>query len=316
VESVLTQVGPAVRVLIIDDASPDDTAAVAGELLREDKRVYFVRHAANKGHIATYNEGIDWVSADYLLLLSADDYLLPGALGRSVNLMNDHPEVGFIFGNCIQLGENGATAEIAPLSGQFDNVERHIFAGSEFIELCGSTNVVPTPTAVIRTTLQKQVGGYRPELPHSGDMEMWLRLADQSCVGFIGASQAVYRKHGGNMSTAYFMNNWLPDLRQRKAALQYFFQNGRTSDPRLRQKMCYSLGCEAVGFASSAFDSGELAISQQLLEFAVEVCPEVKESWRWRRFTWQRRLGSRTWRALRAAATVFTGPGSKVGATP
>ena len=88
VESALAQTGADVRVLIIDDASPDNTAEVATELAKEDSRVSFFRHAVNKGHIATYNEGIEWVSGDYMLLLSADDYLLPGALARAAELMD------------------------------------------------------------------------------------------------------------------------------------------------------------------------------------------------------------------------------------
>ena len=80
VESVLTQSHRAVRVLILDDAAPDNTTEISAALAREDSRVAIVRHEVNKGHIATYNEGIDWVSADCMLLLSADDYLLAGAL--------------------------------------------------------------------------------------------------------------------------------------------------------------------------------------------------------------------------------------------
>ncbi|MGY4472207.1 glycosyltransferase involved in cell wall biosynthesis [Bradyrhizobium sp. LB9.1b] len=78
VESVLAQSGPELRVLIIDDASPDNTAEVAEELARSDPRVDYRRHTSNQGLIATANEGIAWARADYMLLLSADDYLLPG----------------------------------------------------------------------------------------------------------------------------------------------------------------------------------------------------------------------------------------------
>src|SRR5580692_6786433 len=92
VNSVLGQVGVDVRVLVIDDASPDNTAEIAAALAREDPRVNVVRHNKNKGHIKTYNEGIEWASADYMLLLSADDYLLPGALARATKLMNAHPK--------------------------------------------------------------------------------------------------------------------------------------------------------------------------------------------------------------------------------
>src|SRR5437879_6166396 len=92
VGSVLAQDGVEVRVLIIDDDSPDDSAAVAAGLAAGDDRVGFRRHATNRGHIATYNEGLlGWAEGDYALLLSADDVLTPGALGRATRLMDAHP---------------------------------------------------------------------------------------------------------------------------------------------------------------------------------------------------------------------------------
>ena len=57
-----------------------------------------------------------------------------------------------------------------------------IMSGTEFTELGESRNIVPTPTAIVRTAMQKQVDGYRFELPHSGDMEMWLRLASKASL--------------------------------------------------------------------------------------------------------------------------------------
>src|SRR5271167_2052829 len=66
VQSVLSQTGVAVRVLVIDDASPDNTLQVGQDLAASDPRVEFRRHAVNKGHIATYNEGLlDWSTAEY-----------------------------------------------------------------------------------------------------------------------------------------------------------------------------------------------------------------------------------------------------------
>src|SRR6185295_4629726 len=68
-ESVLTQEGPEVAVLIIDDASSDESAEVGGALARADGRVEFRRHDKNRGHIATYNEGLAWARGDYTVLL-------------------------------------------------------------------------------------------------------------------------------------------------------------------------------------------------------------------------------------------------------
>src|SRR3954467_11927005 len=86
VNSVLAQEGVTVEVLIIDDCSTDDTETV-GAQLATDSRVTFRRHDNNIGHIATYNEGLDWVTGEYTVLLSADDLLTPGALARATAAM-------------------------------------------------------------------------------------------------------------------------------------------------------------------------------------------------------------------------------------
>ena len=94
------QPGVDVRVLIIDDASPDDSAQVAKEIAAADPRVELRVHTDNQGGIATYNEGIiDWADGDYTVLLSADDQLTPGALTRATEFMDAHPSVGFVYGH-------------------------------------------------------------------------------------------------------------------------------------------------------------------------------------------------------------------------
>ena len=80
VESVMSQVGVDIRLLVIDDASADNTPEVAAELVAHDARVEYRRHSKNCGHIATYNEGLAWANGDYTVLLSADDMLTPGSL--------------------------------------------------------------------------------------------------------------------------------------------------------------------------------------------------------------------------------------------
>lgn len=306
VDSVLTQSVRDVSVLIIDDASPDNTAEVADGLLEEDSRISYLRHATNRGHINTYNEGIDWASADYLLLLSADDYLLPGALNRAVGLMDRYPELGFTFGNAIETDEQSRKRATNCLT--CENSER-ILTGAEFFALSGPRNIVSTPTAVVRTALQKKVGGYRRELPHSGDMELWLRLAAHAPIGFVESPQAVYRRHALNMSLSYAAQR-LPDIEQRKAALDCFFESCSHVVPnasRLRRKLLYLLALDAVSFASSAYNDGDLRLAEQISALALRTCPRVKRSWPWTKFACKRKMGPKAWQALRPAASRYGG---------
>jgi hypothetical protein len=318
VESVLGQSGVSVRVLIIDDASPDNTAEVAAALVSEDPRVSFIRHIENKGHIATYNEGIEWASADYMLLLSADDYLLPGALKRAADLMDTHPEVGFTFGNVIELSDTGTETPIETIIEPTIDPDKRIFKGREFIELSGADNLVATCSAVVRTELQKRLRGYRYELPHTGDMEMWLRFAAHASVGFIFAYQGVYRQHRANMSTQYYFisegrqiytkNGRLADLQQRKSAFDCFSECCNNVLPRCEQlsrRLYRRLAKSAVGHASAAFNDGQMEESRELSAFALAVCPEIKRSSAWLKLTCKRWIGARTWRAVRPAAAAL-----------
>jgi glycosyltransferase involved in cell wall biosynthesis len=308
VESVLTQSGTSVRVLIIDDASPDNTAEVAADLVKEDPRVIFLRHTVNKGHIATYNEGIEWVSADYMLLLSADDYLLPGALSRSANLMDAYPEVGFVFGNVIRLSDSGTAIQVRTPVVVSNRGGWRILSGIEFIELTGSTSIVWTPTAVVRTKLQKQLGGYRTELTHTGDMEMWLRFSVNGSVGFLEAYQAVYRRHADNMCLNYVVKDLLAGVQQRKAALDCFFENNSSKLPNaeeLRQRKFWSLGCEAIGLASTAFNAGKIEMCERLCEFALCLNPRLKRSLPWRKLACKRFIGTKSWHFLQPAFATF-----------
>lgn len=299
VESVLEQSLRDVRVLIIDDASPDDTSEVASQLAQEDSRVEVVRHPTNKGHIAAFNEGIEWACAKYLLVLSADDYLLPGALARAVELMDAHADVGFTFGRQLTL-RDGDDAETVARAASSDPGSR-ILDGLAFIERSGSRNLVPTPTVVVRTELQKRVGGYRRELPHSGDMEMWLRLAAHARVGILDAHQAVYRRHGDNMSVAVMARSMLPDLEQRKAALDSFLDSCSDALPNaaeLRRRLFASLGRDAIRYASVAFNAGDLDACGRISHFALAAAPEVRRSLPWLRLVCKRRLGPGAWNML------------------
>jgi glycosyltransferase involved in cell wall biosynthesis len=318
VESVLSQSGVSVRVLIIDDASPDNTAEVAAALASEDPRVSFIRHIENKGHITTYNEGIEWAAADYMLLLSADDYLLPGALKRAADLMDAHPEVGFTFGNIIELTDNGIERPFESIIKPINDPDKRILEGREFIELSGADDLVTTCSAVVRTELQKDLGGYRQELPHCGDMEMWLRFAAHASVGFIFAYQGVYRRHGAAMSTGYYVisdgrqiftkSGYLVELQQRKSALDCFLERCRDVLPRdeqLCRRLYRRLSDVAMMLANTAFNEGRTEESRQISDFALAVCPGIRWSSPWIKLTCKRRMGAQAWRAVRPAAAAI-----------
>ena len=127
--SIRAQEGVEVRALILDDASGDDSEKVGTELASRDPRIQFRRHPVNIGHIATYNEGIEWADGDYLLVLSADDLLTPGALARAARLMDAHPEVGLTYGRAIMTSDPSQHPPLIP-----EPCKTRILTGLELIE--------------------------------------------------------------------------------------------------------------------------------------------------------------------------------------
>jgi GT2 family glycosyltransferase len=275
VGSVLGQSVRDLRVLIIDDASPDDTAEVAAEIARTDARVEVLRHTANRGHIATYNEGLEWASADYLLLLSADDLLAPGALARAAAIMDAHPEVALTHGRCPAWNDATPLPVLAGEPGSWT-----IEPGTAFIRrVCASgINPVHTPTAILRTAAQKRAGGYRPHLPHSGDLEMWLRIALEGRVATTLAVQAVRRFHAANMSAGFYADA-RADYQQCKAAFDSFFAacDSRLPDAaRLHAKADAALAERAFWTGVGQLCRGERENGRWLLRFATDLCPRLR----------------------------------------
>jgi glycosyltransferase involved in cell wall biosynthesis len=280
VTSVLDdQEGVDVRVLIIDDASPDDSADVARKIAARDPRVEVIVHPVNKGNIATFNEGLlEWADGDYCILLSADDQLTPGALRRAGDLLDAHPEVGFVYGRSLWI-MNGTPLPEARMRVQGWSV----WPGQRWLEQLfrQAENPVTAPTLVVRTTLQKRVGGYDPQLPRAADMEIYMRFAANADVGFIrGVDQAYYRLHEQNMSKGV---SALMDLRQRRSVFEVVLDRygEKLPDPkRLSGIVNRQLGREALWSAGRVYHRGRVRqteLARRLLGAGTETIEEERD---------------------------------------
>lgn len=299
IRSIIRQDGVSVRVLIIDDASTDNSPDVGRRLASEDDRVHFRRHESNAGHIATYNEGLlEWAASDYVLLISADDVVAPGALARAAGVMDCDLRVGLCFGQEVVF-ENEV-----PEVDRVDNAtaEVSVIDGGQLIEMAcdAADNPVPTPTAVVRTSVQKRLGGYKKELPHTADLDMWLRFAANGHVAMVPTVQAFKREHSANM-LKQFTPKILPDLKQRFLAFESAFVELRdqiANADELLAKATQRISDQAFWGAHALFERGDVEFVQQLLDFALELNPRLEDSRQWRRFVWKRRMGLGTWRAI------------------
>jgi Glycosyl transferase family 2 len=284
VASVLTQEGVEVDVLIVDDASPDGSVALARELAAEDPRVRVLEHAVNRGHIATYNGGLAALHGTYVVLLSADDLLSPGSLARSAALLEAYPEVGFVYGFSAGFNQTPPVPRTTPSSWT-------VWSGAEWLtEVCRrGTNPVATPEVVMRGSTMRELVGYDPRLPHAADFLLWLRAAARGQVGRInGADQAFYRIHGANMHVERYSGLFL-DLKERRAAFEILFTDDKDHVRDLaggQEQAERALAREALRVACRAYRlrRTEAEPPQRLAELAEELDPGIRGTPLWRAY--------------------------------
>jgi glycosyltransferase involved in cell wall biosynthesis len=296
VESVLSQAGVDLEVLIIDDASSDDSQRIAASLAARDRRVRVRCHAVNQGHIRTYNEGLEWAAgATYAVVLDADDALTPGSLRRAWELLEAHPETGFVYGRPRVFPGNGPPPAVRTGLARW-----RTWPGREWFEIrCRrAENCVFSPEVVLRTSVVRNAGGFREDLPHTADFELWMRLALHADVGYIrGPYQAYYRDHAAGLHRRVF-NTTIAEMAQVKKAFEAVFQacpDKIVNRQRLEKVLGRALARRALGEACRAFDRGRLHLPEavQLEELALDAYRDVNELAEWRVLQWRKVIGSR-----------------------
>lgn len=277
VRAALDQEGVQVRVVIVDDASPDGSGDVADALAAADDRITVLRHETNAGHIRTYNDGFELVETEFVTLVSADDIVAPGAFARAVALMRQHPTVGLVYGDVEVFSD-----EPHPLVRRGAPRARVIDGARWAAALVRSTeSQIRSPEAVLRTTALREVGPYNPALPRTADLEYWLRVALRWDVGrIVGATQAFYRVHGDNMHLTEH-HDLASKLRHRYWALEPIL--GEPGGDRLHAAARRRLAQDALRHAHRALvlDRFTPHLAEGVAA-ADEIWPEWRTTRRWR----------------------------------
>lgn len=269
VDSVLRQQGVDVQVIVIDDASDDDSAEVARRLAERDERVTVIVHEVNAGHIATYNEGLALATGDYIVLLSADDAIADGSLQRAVSLMQHNPRIGMVYGHAEDFSDELPRVDDDARSWS-------TWSGDRWLTMMVTRMVNPvyTPSVVMRASAWRAIDRYDGRVPHAADMLLWFQTAADWDIGRVNnRAQAFYRRHGSNMHLTQFAG-MLRDLREQREVIRILFDEPVTEQvpPRgLRVDAHRALARRARRLAlAEERQGGDPAAAQAFRDFADE----------------------------------------------
>ena len=192
IESVLSQTFQDFEIIVIDDASRDETPEMVRAL--GDGRIRYLRHESRKGQGATRNAGIREARGDYVALLDDDDEWLPEKLRRQVALLERAPaKLGLIYTGFFKVDASSkrVLSEVRPQQ-----------RGEVFDALARGNWIGTCSTVLLRRICFDRAGYFDEDLASGADYDMWVRVARHFQVDCIEEPLVLYRVHAERISTS------------------------------------------------------------------------------------------------------------------
>lgn len=194
IDSVIAQTSDDWRILLVDDGSTDNTAAVVQPYRDRlgDKLLYI--HQENRGLPAARNTAIRNSTAEFLALLDADDVWLPHRLADSLHSFAGRPQVGLSYGANALIDPTGAVTKV------FEARQAHAEGRIAKYIYMRMVNL-PCPTITFRRAAVDQVGLFDETMRATEDRDLWFRIACHYEVVMVPRVIAHYRTSPQAMTT-------------------------------------------------------------------------------------------------------------------
>lgn len=203
VRSVLHQSCQDFEILIVDDASTDNTPEVVRSI--GDARIRIFEQEKNRGPAAARNRAMREARGEFCAYLDGDDYWEPEFLRKTSEFLTRHPEaVAVSVMQCHKIP--GKAPECMPV----DTGIGEPCLLDDFFAFWAKHNHVCTGAVLMRTEVARKLGGQREDLRICEDLEFWMLLATQGRWGFL--PEVLFTSDGGTVTRA---QGWLEKNRRR-----------------------------------------------------------------------------------------------------
>jgi len=230
-QSVVDQTYTHLEILVIDDASSDNTLSICNQYARDDNRVSVLPQAENRGIAACRNQGIEHASGDFLAWLDSDDVAMPERIATQVGYLQDHPECVLVSSDLIIIDE-GSRVVGARTYPQSDAEIRKVLTRS---------NPFAQPASMLRKCVLDRVGKYDESLECCEDYDLFVRMATKGKVANIAMPLTRYRISTFQSKTRKLKATIRNTLLVQKRALSMGFPDSLLS-------RCYRMALRGVQF--------------------------------------------------------------------
>ena len=220
IQSVLNQTFQDFEIVVVDDASEDDTEKTVRGF--EDRRIRYIRHAVGKGDAAARNTGIRNATGEYIAFLDDDDEWLSEKLRLQVQFCEaGGPELG---------GVHTARWTIITATGKRSLLS---LAGRSPNDL--NRNWITTSSMLLRRRCFESVGLFDERMPSTSDYDLWIRISQEFRLGYIGDPLVNYYVHENGLSRNPARK--IRGLEMLVAKHRDFFATSVTDNSRRHRKM-------------------------------------------------------------------------------
>lgn len=188
--------------IVVDDGSPDRTAAIVAERMASEPRLSLLRQP-NAGAIAARNRGFSgsYPRSEYVLFLDADDELKPSMLESMVAYLDEHPDVSMVFCEPEVIDEEGVPVEHASPGRRYvpgrlgTRRMREEEPVTPFAALFFWGAVTPS-ISVLRRSAYVDAGGFSEQQGwYAEDLDLWLKIALRGTIHYLPERLVVRRIH-------------------------------------------------------------------------------------------------------------------------
>ena len=191
IESVLSQTFNDWELIIIDDASADNTREIAESYVLKDERIKYFKNNERLHISKSRNKGLNLASGKYIAILDSDDiWCDKDKLKKQIIFLEEHMEYALVGGGVAVIVETGAETR-RYLNPCTDNeIRKQILIKNPFAH----SSVMYVKDFI------KEIGGYDENLNGIEDYDLWLRIGTRWKFFNLSDHVLKYRVHGGNIS--------------------------------------------------------------------------------------------------------------------